>query len=161
MNSNILSEFHFKVYAGYHQFYLEDKNFPGISPGKNIWKKKNFSRMIACEHGMIGIGTGSYDFVPVSIKILPEPLVRNNFDYWDYVAEAPLDLSSGWLLVYGCTEPDPSAQIEVEPGIYRVSIFFGGLKTVVGERGDDFYRIEIWKSVFSPVEILKDFEDDK
>ena len=40
---------------------------------------------------------------------------------------------------------DIELELSVGKGLYRVRVYAANLASVVGDNGDDFYRIEIWR----------------
>jgi hypothetical protein len=158
-----ISVHQFIVYAGYHQFYLQDENAIGSTGADDFWTQEAYDRMLAINPGIIGVGTASYGNVPVTIEIYPsEPPV--DISNWDFVMEASIELNSGQLSIVGC--PDTFAgQIALVPGTYQARIHYGGLETVEDEEGDDYggletvedeegddyYRIFLWLGQHVPV----------
>jgi hypothetical protein len=147
------SVYQFSVYAGYHQFYLQDKDATGDTGAIDFWTQAAFERMLATHPGIIGVGTGTYGHVPVTVEIYQdEPL--SDPESCDHLVEASLALNSGQLLICGC--PDEEAgQITLTPGNYRVRVYCDGLATVKNEEGDDRYRIALWLGKPLPVRVIK------
>lgn len=84
--------------------------------------------------------------VPVTIEIRDgapdEPLGE-----WDQMNECSIEITSGRLVVAGCTDYFPdAARIELPPGHYRARILYGDLETLSGDRldGDDHYKVVLW-----------------
>ena len=77
---------------------------------------------------------------------------------WDQINECSIDVSSGSIVVAGCTDYFPdAARIAVDPGLYRARICYGGLDTVSddGLEGDDHYRIVLWPVAHSEPVVIK------
>jgi hypothetical protein len=77
--------------------------------------------------------------------------------YWLYV-EASINISSGRVVIAGCTDYFPDAiRIPVEPGTYRVRIYYGGLASISedGLEGEDHYQVVLWPEKYSAPKILK------
>lgn len=134
----------FELFADYFQFYLQDEQSQGNL--SNSWTKKAVSDMLAVAPGVIGVGTVRNMNVPVELEVLyfqPD----DNIDEWNYVTEASLDVPSGRIIIAGCTDylPD-AARVTVNPGTYRVRIYYGALDSVDEFRldGDDHYRVVLW-----------------
>jgi hypothetical protein len=144
----------FRVYAGYHQFYLSSDEESLIGTGADsFWTGESIRKMLATGPGLVGIGTGTYGDVPVSIQLATSS-PQEDLGKWDHVAETFIDLGSGRLHVTGC--PDgPAGLIKVEPGIYRVRVYSGKLDTVEDEQGEDYYRIVIWNDTPCQPRVLK------
>jgi hypothetical protein len=154
INRHIDRSYFLKVYAGYHQFYLssDEESLMG-SGADSFWTGENIRRLLATGPGLVGIGTGTYGDVPVSIH-LARKIPYEDLGEWDHVAETCIDLGSGQLHVTGC--PDGSAGlIRVNPGIYRVRVYSGQLETVEDEKGEDYYRVFVWKDSPCPARVLK------
>jgi hypothetical protein len=50
-------------------------------------------------------------------------------------------------------------EIKIEPGDYRIRVYSCNLKSAYNENPKDFYKIEIWKEVFSNRVVLKRYID--
>jgi len=134
-------KYNFELFADYFQFYLQDEQSAGDL--SNSWTEQAVSDMLAVAPGIIGVGTARNLTVPVEVEVLTsEP--TNNFDEWDHVTEASLEIPSGRIIIAGCTDylPD-AARIIVEPGTYRTRIYYGALDSVDESRleGDDYYKV--------------------
>ncbi|RJR47473.1 MAG: hypothetical protein C4576_09635 [Desulfobacteraceae bacterium] len=146
--------YHYTVYAGYHQFYLSRDEESLIGSGADsFWNKENIQRLLATGPGLVGIGTGSYGEVPVSIH-LAEGDPGDDLAGWDHVAETFIDLHSGRLHVTGCPD-DPAGLINLKPGVYRVRVYAAKLDTIDNGQGEDYYRIVIWSDTPCPPRVLK------
>lgn len=145
-----VSVYQFVVYAGYHQFYLKDENATGSTGASDFWTQQAHDRMLAINPGIVGVGTGSYGNVPVSVEIYAnEPPI--DIGNWDRVMEASIELNSGQLLICGCPDPEEIGRIALVPGTYQARVHYGGLETVENEEGDDYYRIFLWFGQHVPV----------
>ena len=134
----------FELFADYFQFYLQDEQSQGDL--SNSWTEKAVSDMLAVAPGVIGVGTVRNMDVPVEVEVL-DSQPNDDFDEWDHVTEASLDVPSGHIIIAGCTDylPD-AARITVNPGTYRVRIYYGALDSVDELRldGTDHYRLALW-----------------
>lgn len=146
--------FHFTVYAGYHQFYLSRDEESLLGSGEDsFWTGESIRRLLAAGRGLVGVGTMTFGHVPVSLEI-SSVAPKEETSGWDHVAEASLDLLTGWLHLTGC--PDGSAgSLPVTPGIYRVRVYSGRLDTAGDEIGHDHYRIVLWPAPPAPPRVLK------
>ncbi len=135
----------FELFADYFQFYLQDEQSEGDL--SNSWTKEAVSNMLAVAPGVIGVGTVRNMDVLVEVEVL-DSQPNCNFDDWDHVTEASLEVPSGRIIIAGCTDylPD-AARIRVEPGTFRVRIYYGALDSVDESQldGDDHYKIVLWK----------------
>jgi hypothetical protein len=165
------------VYAGNHQFYLEDADARAAYAAmdyqvaaQDLWKPGDSANMLSVIPGKVAVGTGSYDNVRVTIDLFDQKPAEDLTD-WDHVTEATLELSSGQLEIYGCPDPDVVGTIQVPSAVYRLRIHYGNLEAselggaasnegTEEEPGEeevapDHYRIVLWPEAFSPPRILK------
>lgn len=153
MNASALARYQFEVYAGYHQFYLQDQHPAGSSGAADFWTQEAHERQLAINPGIIGIGTASYGTVPVTIELYASA-PANQLEDWDQVTEASLELKHDQLIIMGCPD-EPAGSIAIAPGVYRVRIGAGGFETVAHEEGDDFYHIALWPADDAPIQVIK------
>jgi hypothetical protein len=52
-------------------------------------------------------------------------------------------------------------EIELLPGFYRIRVYSSGLDTVIGDEGEDFYKIEIWPDRNMERKVLKQYIHNK
>ncbi|RYH31442.1 MAG: hypothetical protein EON54_21310 [Alcaligenaceae bacterium] len=108
--------------------------------------------MFAVTDGAVGIGTARNMDVPVTLELL-DRAPSLDLTAFDHVAEGSLLVSSGTLVVAGCTDYFPDAKrFAMEPGTYRVRLLSSGLDTLSadGLEGKDHYLLQLWLA--SPVE---------
>ena len=133
----------FELFADYFQFYLQDEQSQGDL--SNSWTEKAVSDMLAVAPG-VGVGTVRNMDVPVEVEVL-DSQPNDDFDEWHHVTEASLEVPSRHIIIAGCTDylPD-AARITVNPGTYRVRIYYGALDSVDELRldGNDHYRLALW-----------------
>lgn len=142
----------FEVFADYHQFYIQDEPVDGDL--SMAWTDEATAELLAVAPGVIGVGTVRDVEVPVEIEVLKsEPVLE--LDRWDRVNECSIAISSGKLVIAGCTDYFPDAKrIKLAPGVYRVRVLYGGLATVSedGLEGEDHYKLQLWPgSAIEPV----------
>jgi len=149
-------EIRLDIFADYHQFYLKDEgsNFQT----ENLWDDEQaFLDMLATGPGGVAVGTARHYSVPVKVRVLDsEP--EENIDHWDHVTEASLSVPSGTLVVSGPTEYRPDApRITVEPGDYRVRVYYANLESAAanGIDGDDYYEVAVWPGELAEPRVLK------
>jgi hypothetical protein len=141
-----MRSFNFSLFADYFQLYLQDEAASGDL--SQSWDEEATERLLAIAPGTIGVGTVRNMFVPVLLEIHDqEP--NNDFRAWDHVVECSLDVSSGRVVIAGCTDYFPdAARIETPPGHYRARVSYGALDTLSesedGLNGDDRYRLQLW-----------------
>ena len=142
------------IFADYHQFYLQDEN--SEADLAEIWDERTSADMIATGPGVVGVGTARNFDVPVTVRILDsEP--EEDPDRWDHVAEAPLALPSGELLIFGPTDWPDAERLAIEPGHYRARVHCANLESVaqIGIDGEDFYEVVLWPGAEEPPRVLK------
>ena len=150
---------HYEIFADYHQFYLIDaEEYP--NPPID-YTDEDVQRKIKAEKFVVVIQPERNMSVPVELEIL-DSAPNNNFENWEHVAEASLDLPSGKLLVedlYGETKD----MINLSPGIYRIRAYYGDLDKLSfdGLEGDDHYKIAIWQAPFDGVKVLKQYKSGR
>lgn len=144
-------------YTQYQQFYIYDKKSPGKTDSNNFWTKTAHKERLALEDGVLGIGTECYG--PVKAELIVLDSVNNAFDIdlYDHIVEGGIDLKSGILQVLNCPDFQSELDIELKPGKYRIRVYSSNLTSVIGDEGDDFYKIEIWPDNKMEREVLKQY----
>lgn len=144
-----MPQYHFDLFADYFQFYLQDEQAQP-STDENIWAGHAVDDKLAAEPGIVNIGTVRNMDVPVTVEITDSP-PSDDFDAWDHVTEATLDVPSGCIVIAGCTDYFPdAARISVPAGRYRLRAYYGALDSVdeeTGLDGDDHYRVVLWTDI--------------
>lgn len=150
-----IMKYTYSIFADYHQFYLWDRD---TSPGAPTdYTDADIERRIKTAPNVVVVQPERNMDVPVTLEVFAmEP--ETDFDEWDHVAEASLELPSGHLEIRECTGGS-IGRIDLSPGTYRVRAYFGALSELSedGLEGKDHYRLVLWPEVFSPVEVLKQF----
>ena len=134
----------YELFADYHQFYLQDEDADGDL--SDAWTDEAVANLMAVVEGAVGVGTVRNMDVPVDLEVhANEPEL--DAAEWDRVNECSLSVHSGKLVIAGCTDYFPDAErIDLEPGMYRLRISYGQLKSVSvdGLHGSDHYRVQLW-----------------
>lgn len=148
-------KYEFSIFADYFQFYLEDDN--SETDTSMIWTEQAINDLVAVAPGFVAIGTVRNMDVPVEVEIIAsEP--TEDLEQWDHVTECSVSVSSGRLVVIGCTDyREEAVRIELTPDTYRVRIYYGDLDTLSlnGLDGDDHYRIVMWPGENLPPRVVK------
>ena len=134
----------FNLSADYFQFYLQDEQSNGDL--SHSWTEQALSNMLAIAPGVVGVATVRNMDVPVEVEVL-DSQPDNNFEAWNHVTETSLAVPSRQIVIAGCTDYFPdAARITVEPGTYRVRVYYGGLDSVDVWKldGDDHYKVVLW-----------------
>jgi hypothetical protein len=151
----MIRRFEFTLFADYFQFYLQDEDAEGDL--SESWTPEAMGRLLALAPGIIGVGTVRDMDVPVTVEISDLP-PDEDIKIWDQVSECTLEVSSGRLVIAGCTDYYPdAARIELLPGTYRARIYYGNLDSLSanGLEGEDHYKIFLWKAAPSLPKIVK------
>jgi hypothetical protein len=137
----IISRQRLELFADYLQD--DDQELGSLS---DAWTQEAVDRLLATGQGVVGIGTVRNMIVPVEVEIHDrEP--ADDSDDWDQIVECALEITTGRIVVAGCTDYFPdAARIEVAPAIYAVRASYGNLDALSedGLEGDDRYRIQLW-----------------
>ena len=146
--------------ADYFQFYLQDEHVAGDL--SESWTPEALVSRVALAPGTLGVSTARNVTVPVEIEILDfEP--RVDLSEWDHAVECDIELSSGSLVVAGCTDYFPAAsRFRLSPGLYRTRILFGAMESLSedGLQGEDHYKVSLWPtSSRVPPQVLKQFRN--
>ena len=149
-------KYEFELFADYHQFYLQDEDADGDL--SDSWTQQATDNLLAFAPGTIGIGTVRKMNVPVTIELYDsEP--KEDFALWEQINECSINVSSGKIVVAGCTDYVPdAARISVEPDTYRARVFYGDLDTLSedGLDGDDKYKVVLWRGEAIEPRVIKE-----
>ncbi|ELP64652.1 hypothetical protein ACKI1I_03485 [Streptomyces turgidiscabies] len=149
------------LFADYFQIHVFDADSDGDL--SDAWTDQAVVDHLAVAGGALGIGTVVNVNVSVTVVVLPEKPSDDSSEF-DHVVEAGLDVSSGRLVVLGCTEYAPdAATFEVTSGWNRVRVSRHNLARAA--RADfnsdespettEKIRIQVWPAPDSPIEIIK------
>ena len=122
---------------------------------------EDIQRRIKAEKNVVVIQPERNMTVPVDLEIL-DSAPPENFENWDHVAEASLDLPSGELQIEECTGEIKDILV-LSPGSYKIRAFYGDLDKLSfdGIEGDDHYKIVMWQAPFEDVKVLKQYESSR
>jgi hypothetical protein len=135
------------LFADYFQFYIQDEKAEGNLA--DSWTEEADKMLLATTDGTIGVGTSRNMDVPVTIQIFDaEPnLLSVDLGIIKQINECDLKVTSGQIVVAGCTEYFPDAKrIKLDKGNYRSRIYYSNLDRISenGFEGEDFYEIHLW-----------------
>ncbi|MGJ7542285.1 hypothetical protein [Variovorax sp. LT1R16] len=150
-----MKSYNLEIFADYFQFYLQDEAADGNLG--DAWDQIATERMFAVADGTVGIGTVRNMDVPVTLELL-EVAPSRDFTTFDHVVEGSVLVSTGTLVVAGCTAYFPDARrFPLEPGTYRVRLSSSGLGTLStdGLEGKDHYLVQLWLDSFVEPTVLK------
>ena len=142
----------------YHQFYICDKEHSGTTDSDSFWTDEAFSEKLAFEDGILGVQIANDNgHVKCNLIFLNVPNQAANFDNYDYVVEASLEINSGYLQVRDCPFSEIQEEFNVEKGFYRVRVYAMNQKSVIDNYPTDEYVIEIWKDKNDIRRVLKSY----
>ena len=150
----------YNLFADYFQFYLQDETAEGNLG--DSWTDDAVKRLLALAPGIIGVGTVRNMTVPVVVEVYDQEPFDNN-DEWDQINECCIEITSGTIVVSGCSDYFPdAARITVPSGTYRARIYYGRLNTLRGNglEGDDHYRVLLWKAPLAPLKVIKQRQEN-
>jgi hypothetical protein len=150
-------EYNLKFFTEYYQFYILDKNSKAETDSQNFWNPQADVAKIAVEEGILGITVGKYAEIEVEVNVLKSQNNERNFDEFEHIAEASVDVPSGVLQIKDCTGFDTILELNLTPGTYAVRCYSAKLSSIKGDVGDDFYVLEIWASEKIERKVLKQF----
>ncbi len=158
-SAKILYKNHYEIFADYHQFYLIDAEEYPDAP--TDYTDEDIQRRIKAEKNVVVIQPERNMTVPVDLEIL-DSAPPENFENWDHVAEASLDLPSGKLQIEECTGNVKDILV-LSSGSYKIRVFYRGLDKLSfdGLEGDDYYKIVMWQAPFEDVKVLKQYESSR
>lgn len=145
----------FNLFADYFQFYLQDETAEGNLG--DSWTNEAVERLLALAPGTIGVGTARNMTVPIIVEVRDHEIKEDDGD-WDQINECSIEVTSGQIVVSGCTDYFPdAARITVPIGTYRARIYYGGLESIRnnGLDGDDHYKVILWPAPCAPIKIIK------
>ncbi len=157
--SQFLCKKHYNIFADYHQFYLMDaKEYPNAPED---WSDEDVRRRIKAEKYIVVIQPERNMTVPVDLEIVGS-MPDDDFENWNHVAEASLDLPSGKLLIEECGGGIIDT-IVLSPNSYRIRAYYGDLDKLSfdGLEGKDHYKIIMWQAPFEDVKVLKQYENGR
>ncbi len=144
-------------YTQYHQFYISDKESQRKTEEDSFWTEGATYSRLAIGDGILGVGIGSYGPFKGELIFLnsKEDLIK--YGYFDHIVEGGINVKSGILQVLDCPNLNIELEVKVNPGSYRVRIYSLNLASVVGDSGDDYYKIEIWPDINMERTVLKQY----
>lgn len=152
----------FNFYTQYNQFFIENKENKTEINQNNFWSEEAFLVRLALENGIIGVGTHSYGNIKGDIEILDKPKEDINYELYDHIVEAGINIESGELQILDCPNSQVELTLKVSPGKYRIRVYGSNFDSVketdlANETDNDYYKIEIWKSEDMERKVLKQY----
>jgi hypothetical protein len=149
------------LFADYFQIHVSDADSDGDL--SEAWTDQAVADHLAVAQDALGIGTVVNVNVSVTVVVLPQEPSDDSSEF-DHVVEASLDVSSGRLMVQGCTDHTPdAATFEVASGWNRVRVSRSNLAPAAQADVDsdespettEKIRIQVWAAPESPATITK------
>lgn len=149
------------LFADYHQVHLFDEG--SSTDLGDAWAGRAVDDQLAVAGDAMAIGTVVNVDVSVKVEIRDQPPADDVADF-DHVVEGSLQVSSGRLVVMGCTDFEPEAvRLPVPQGWVRVRVAKSNLAAAyeAGIDSDDdpatmeLIAIQIWPAAAAPVVVLK------
>ncbi len=145
-----------QVYTSHYQFFLSDRN-PQWEDVVRLWTEPGtMLNRVAVGKGIVLVGAAGYGFKPIELELLSEPPLADDYQQWDHVTEASIDLPSGELYL---TEPEglmgKSLPLAIKSGTYRLRIYYGDVASAFRDfgpwlgpldEGGDHYLVRLWPS---------------
>lgn len=142
----------------YGQFYVADKNSEGDTANESFWSNQAFADKLAVEKGILGVSIANEEgVVKVEIEILEFKSTISDFNNFDHVVEASIEIKSGILQIVDCPFTQVELETQIEVGTYRVRVYSKNLLSAYDENPNDSYKIEIWKENYLERNVLKRF----
>ncbi len=152
----IMNKKHFKFNTQYHQFYLST-NDEFFSNEEMNTDEKAFNERLGIENNGLVIFTQCYGEVKGEIEVLDIPSKNIDYTQYDHIVEGGINVQSGELQILNCPNGHLELSLKVTPGKYRVRVYSSNLASVIDDDGDDYYRIELWKSDDLERKVLKQY----
>lgn len=149
------------LFADYFQIHVSDADSDGDL--SDAWTDQALSDHLAVAQDALGIGTAVNVNVSVTVVVLPQEPSDDSSEF-DHVVEASLDVSSGRMMVLGCTDYGPdAATFEVASGWNRVRVSRGNLARATQADVDsdedsettEKIHIQVWAARESPATVTK------
>ncbi len=150
---NVNNQFQLSFFTEYYQFYILDAETKAQTDSEDFWNVAANIRKLAIGEGILGVSVAKYATIKVELNIfLEEPVVNNHADH---IVQSDINLPSGILKVQSCTSFQTQLELSLEKGAYTVRVSSFNLSTVVGDEGDDYYVVEIWRTLIEGTKVLK------
>lgn len=144
---------------GYGQFYLQDPvQYDFLATAS--FTKSDIDRKFHVGKGILTVFVISqFSEIPIEVEtVAGQPPVTNG-EQWDWIIECSLEVGSHSMVLAGCPDGPEFGRfgtIPVNPGRYRVRVYYGGQDTTDDGGGSkDFYRIETWPGGPIPEIVVK------
>ncbi|WP_053713000.1 hypothetical protein [Streptomyces sp. XY413] len=133
-----------ELFADYFQIHILDQD--SDADFSDVWTEQTVSDGLGVTEGGLAIGTDVNFTVAVAVHLLTgQP--DDDSDDFDHVVEASLNLTSGRLVVLGCTDDiDAAARFDMPTGWTRIR---------ASRRDTEEIRLQAWPAPHSEPHITK------
>jgi hypothetical protein len=150
-------EYKLDFYTQYNQFYICDGRDAILKQDTTDWSTESYNSRLISRENMLIIFTESYGHIKGEIHILNKKKDIIDYSKYDHIVEGGLALKSSSLQVLNCPNSSVELKVKLEPGYYRVRIYFSNM---VGynsdeEESSDYTKIEIWPDIYMEQHVLK------
>ncbi|MEU2509292.1 hypothetical protein ABZ621_31900 [Streptomyces sp. NPDC007863] len=148
-----------ELFADYFQIHVLGDDSEGDLG--DVWTEQTVADGLGVAEDALAIGTAVNVTVAVGVEVLAEPPVDDSDDF-DHVVEASLHLTSGRLVVMGCTDYYPdAARFEMPTGWTRIRASRRNLAAAVRSASDrtpetsEQVRLQAWPAPYTEPHITK------
>ncbi|CAM1345475.1 hypothetical protein [Tenacibaculum amylolyticum] len=142
----LIKEISLELFADYFQFYIQDESVSGDLT--EAWTDIAVERLLALNHGVIGVGTVRNMDVLTTFRIYDEePDILAESISIHQINECDFIMESENMVVAGCTDYFPDAhRVKIGKGLFRARIYYKDLDKISddGLEGEDSYEIHLW-----------------
>lgn len=107
--------------TSYNQFYIADKDSLGDTD-RDFWSEEAYNSHLAVGEGILGVGMESYTKARCQLKILKVKPTILDFNIYDHVVEAGLQIRTGILQVLNCPDSNVEFEYDIPVGYYGVRV---------------------------------------
>lgn len=148
------------MFADYHQIHLFNEG--SSTDLGDAWNGRAVDDQLAVAGDAMAVGTATDIDVSVTVQVRDQP-PTDDVAGFDHVVEGSLRVSSGRLVVMGCTDFEPdAARFSVPPGWMRVRVAKSNMAAAYAADIDsddpatmEQLEIQIWPAAAAPAVALK------
>ena len=144
-------------YTSHHQIYICDFGYSQDISDDQFWTEDATHSRLAIGDGILGVGLESYGDFKGDLTALQTKNAVPDFAIYDHIVEGSLNIRSGILQVLDCPNMKEEFRVNIMKGMYRVRVYSINLSSVMGDSGEDYYKIEMWLEQHKPRTVLKQF----
>ncbi len=150
-----------RLFADYYQIHLFDEGSATDLGG--VWTEEAAADQLAVGSDAMAVGTVVNVFVSVVVEVLDRLPVDDSVEF-DHLVEGSLHVSSGRLVVMGCTDYEPeAARFTIPAGWVRVRVAKSNLDVACRSNVNsdenaatmEQVRIQVWKAAAARTVVVK------